>query len=264
LKAKRATIDPRARKLAVTARRRARGHLREEVAQIAGISVTWYTWLEQGRFTNPSPAVLEALAGALQLSAAERKHLYRLARPDLDPRVRSALTARLSPPMSSLLDGLSPHPAYAVNGAWDVLAENDAARALFGSFFGSREHEPNVLARLVLDPAWQALFVDHPRIVETAVAQFRATTADRSRDAAVQALVTSLSARSPLFAGLWRRGQVDELPAWRKTLRIGKRALHFDYATFHPDSEPDDVRITVYTPADELARAAALRLLRRS
>lgn len=257
LKAKRAALDPRAHGVSVTARRRAKGLLREEVAQIAGISVTWYTWLEQGRLTNPSAAVLESLVGTFKLNRAERRHLYRLARPDLNPRLATSVSSRLSPAIRSLLDGLAPHAAYAVNGAWDVLAENAPARAMFGSFFESPDVGSNVLARLFLDPAWEALFVDHAALVETAVAQFRATTATPRNDPAVRALIDSLAARSPKFAELWRRGAVAELPAWRKVLRhpkLGK--LCFDYATFHPDSEPEDIRVTVYTPADRKTRNA--------
>ena len=262
LKAKRAALDPRANKVVVTSRR-AKGLLREEVSRIAGMSVTWYTWLEQGRPTQPSPAVLDALAGALKLTPAERKHLYRLARPDLDARVPSALATRVTPAIAALLEGLAPHPAYAVNGAWDVLAENAPAQALFGSFFASAEVPPNVLARLVLDPSWRELFVDHDRIVESAVAQFRASTAaSRLRDPSIHAVVGLLSRKSERFRALWARTEVTDVPAWRKTLRRGKRLLSFDYATFHPDSEPDDVRITVYTPADAQARAAATRLFR--
>lgn len=263
LKAKRAVLDPRSCNIKVSARRRAQGLLREEVAQIAGISVTWYTWLEQGRLMTPSPAVLESLVGALKLTKAERRHLYRLARPDLDARIRSTLSTRLRPTLSALLDGLAPHPAYAVNGAWEALAENTGARAVFGSFFESPECEPNVLARLFLDPAWQTLFVEHDALIETAVAQFRATTATRLAEPAIGGLIETLAQRSARFAELWHRGAVAEVPAWRKTLRHAKLGLlRFDYATFHPDSEPEDIRITVYTPADARTRAALARIAR--
>ena len=263
LKAKRAAADPHAYAIKVSSRRRAKGLLREEVAQIAGISVTWYTWLEQGRLTTPSAAVLESLVGTFKLNRAERRHLYRLARPDLRAGAPSNMSTRLSPTLGSLLEGLAPHAAYAVNGAWEVLAENSPARTIFGSFFHSRDRHPNVLARLFLDPAWHALFVDHAALLETAVAQFRATTATRRNDPAVRALIDSLSERSSTFAELWRRGAVAELPAWRKILRHPKLGLlSFDYATFHPDSEPEDLRITVYTPAYPKTRSAMARIAR--
>jgi hypothetical protein len=136
---------------------------------------------------------------------------------------------------------------------------------VFGSFFESPDCEPNVLSRLFLDASWRALFLNHEALIETAVAQFRATTATRRAEPAIRALIETLTARSPRFAELWQRADVAEVPAWRKTLRHPKLGLlRFDYATFHPDSEPDDIRITVYTPADARALAAVARLTRRA
>jgi len=139
-------------------RRRAAGLRREEVSQAAGISVTWYTWLEQGRDVRVSPRALNAIADALRLDATERDHLLRLADAAHATRA-SSITQVASEQLVRFVDALS-HPAYAINGMWDVLHANRAATALLGEF---RPEHPtgNVLTRLFLDPAWQRLF--HPR-----------------------------------------------------------------------------------------------------
>ncbi|MER9421633.1 helix-turn-helix domain-containing protein [Mesorhizobium sp. M0317] len=113
-------------------RRRAPGLRREEVAAEAGISTTWYTWLEQGREVNASPQVLRSLARVLKLSRSEQAYLYQLARPDLDWRNRLGEQGLPSAPLLSLLDGLAPHPAYVVNRYWQVVACNHRRRCCLG------------------------------------------------------------------------------------------------------------------------------------
>jgi transcriptional regulator with XRE-family HTH domain len=154
LKAMRDRVSPADAGVAVTSRRRAKGLLREEVAQAAGVSVTWYTWMEQARPTNPSLRVLDGLARALQLDAAEREQLIRLARPDLRPAPPAS--RGLSAPLTTLLHGLAPHPAYATNVRGDVIAWNAPAARLLGDF--AAPGCGNLLRRLFLDPAWRRLF----------------------------------------------------------------------------------------------------------
>jgi transcriptional regulator with XRE-family HTH domain len=257
LKAMRERISPVEAGVAVTPRRRAKGLLREEVAQAAGVSVTWYTWMEQARPTNPSLRVLDGLARALRLDATERAHLVRLARPDLRPA--ATRTAALSAPLDALLHGLAPHPAYAFNARWDVIAWNAPAACLLGAFAPGRD---NVLRRLFLDPGWRSLFAEWDAIARSAVAQFRASTAHLLAEPDLADLVAELQRESPAFAGLWAAQGVEAAPVWMKTLDHPEAGrLRFTYASFQPDSTDEGLRFTIYTPADAQTKQRARALL---
>jgi transcriptional regulator with XRE-family HTH domain len=239
-------------------RRRAKGLLREEVAERAGVSVTWYTWLEQARPTNPSARVLEGLADALQLAAPERAHLFHLARPDLRTAARPA--GALPASLLAVLHGLAPHPVYAIDGCWDVLAWNAPADALFG-FSRFAPGERNLLRAMLLDDAWQRLFGLGEAQLSSVVAQFRASTVHADDRARRRALIAALEAESPLFARLWPEREVAAVNAKRKVIRHPVAgALGFHVANFRPDDAPPRVRFAIYTPADA-ASAARLQAL---
>src|SRR5262249_49931479 len=130
-------------------RRRTPGLRREEVAQLAGVGVTWYTWLEQGRSINASVQVLDAIARTLRLDRAEREHLYRLA------AVRAVTEAKgecLEPEVQAILDGLAPLPAVVYNGRYDVLAWNATYAGLFPGLTSARGPERNVLWQMFTMP----------------------------------------------------------------------------------------------------------------
>lgn len=243
-------------------RRRTPGLLREEVAELAGTSLTWYTWMEQARPTKPSLRVLDGLAKALRLEPVERQHLVRLARPDLEAGEPCSASAQLSSTLAEFVDRLAPHPAYALNGRWDVIAWNQPARLVFGDFAALAPAQRNVLHRLLFDPHWRELFVDWEEVVARAVAQFRAATARQANERWLHDFTTTLSAQSPRFRALWAQRRVASPPALRKRLRhrpLG--TLDFHYATLWPDSAPQDVRLTVYTPADAATAAIVGRAL---
>lgn len=251
LRDRRAKVQPGTVGISVRRRRRAQGLLREEVAELAGVSVTWYTWLEQARPTNPSARTLEGLAQALCLDAVERAHLFRLARPDLNPNASASAGDAIPPALLELLKGLAPHPAYVIDARWDILAWNRPAEIVFGGFAHLDAEERNVLHRLLFDPCWQALFVENESIVAGAVAQFRATTAHLSTNASVKRFVAQLSAKSERFKQLWDAQNVAQSQALRKSLRHEAAGLlAFDYATLRPDGTPPGMRFTIYTPAD--------------
>ena len=236
----------------VRRRRRAKGLLREEVADLAGVSLTWYTWIEQARPTNPSRRVLDGLARALQLDAVERAHLFRLARPDLKPQAARVKLGRLSAPLLEVLHGLAPHPAYAIDGLWNLLAWNEPAGVVFG-FDDMKPGERNVLRAMLLYRPWRTLFANWETIVESVVAQFRAATPHLSDDPVYQAFVEQTRAASPLFDSLWDRGRVAGAQANQKILhhpQLG--SLRFNYATLRPDGAAPDVRFSIYvgTPPD--------------
>ena len=133
LRSRRERLSPQATGIAAGARRRTPGLRREEVAMIAGVGTTWYTWLEQGRDVRPSVEVLTALCEALRLDAAERRHLFTLAGRQ-QPERRRIVPGKVEGPLLHMLQSLVLQPAYVVGPRWDVLAWNDAAVAIFGDY----------------------------------------------------------------------------------------------------------------------------------
>lgn len=206
--------------------------------------------------TNPSLHLLDRLAKVLKLDPVERTHLFQLARPDAQTRQKPAASRQLDPSLALLLRGLPPHPAYAFDALWNVIAWNEAAAALLGAFDTSDPLRGNVLVRLFCDPAWRQLFTDWEAITQSAVAQYRAATATLHRNPQRRAIVSSLQQASPRFAALWQAQDVAASPAWRKVLDHPEAGrLAFDYAALSADASDDPVRFTIYTPADaETAR----------
>ena len=231
--------------------RRAIGLRREEVAIEAGISVTWYTWLEQGRPVRVSRRTLRSIARALRLDATERAHLLTLADAASASPLRRQLTATASPALVALADGLNPQPAYIVNGLWDVLYATDAARRVFGEFDAKAGITDNILRRLFLDADWRDRFADWDVVSRSAVAQFRVATAGLVGWPRWNRFVARLCDESPLFAEQWERHELAAAFARDKVVRhpeLGE--LSFVYASVAPDGEPADVRLILYTPAD--------------
>ena len=136
LRTRRAALQPGDVGLPVGGRRRTPGLRREEVAQLAGVGTTWYTWLEQGREVRASLDVLEALARALRLNQAERTHLILLGRGEAPPPCKNP-AERVSSTLRRLIENLGPNPAYILGRRWDYLAWNDAAVTLLGDFGAS-------------------------------------------------------------------------------------------------------------------------------
>ncbi|HEV8390195.1 MAG TPA: helix-turn-helix transcriptional regulator [Dongiaceae bacterium] len=250
LKDRRARIAPGVVGVPVGARRRARGLLREEVAMIAGVGVTWYTWLEQARPIKPSVRVLGSIARALRLSDVERTHLFKLARPDLEPAPPAQLATAISYALQRTMDALAPNPAYAVNAVWDVIGWNKPAALIFGDFGRIEAERRNLLYLIFCDPDWKELFREWETISAFAVAQFRESTARLGGDARFKELVRMLEQDSESFRQHWRRRDVHRPIPQSKILdhpRAGR--LNLEYSTFQADSDRD-VRLTIYTPGD--------------
>ncbi|GAA1933045.1 helix-turn-helix transcriptional regulator [Kitasatospora viridis] len=186
-------------------RRRTPGLRREEVAQLAGLSVDYYTRLEQGRGNRPSAPLLAALARALRLTARERDHLFRLAGQE-PPRTTRALT-HLSPALLLLLDRLHDTPAQLLSRLGDVLARNRMAVALFGDRSQQPPRERNLAWSWFTDPASRARFApaEHERLAHGLVAELRAVRAADPDCPEGAELVAELLAASAEFTELWER-----------------------------------------------------------
>lgn len=233
---------------------------REEVAIEAGISVTWYTWLEQGRPVRVSRRTLDGLGRALRLDATERVHLIRLARAVAGADKPNEITTAATPSLHAMADGLEPHAVYVVNGLWDVLYANESARTMFGDFGEVPGVTDNVLRRLYLDARWRTLFPDWLAVSGAAVAQFRAATGHMVGTPRWREFIRALARESADFAKRWERHELASAFPRHKTVRGamgGERS--FLYASVAPDGEPPDVRLIVYTAVADVTGGAKPR-----
>ncbi|WP_433450228.1 helix-turn-helix transcriptional regulator [Streptomyces sp. CA-142005] len=204
----RARLDPTDVGLAPGARRRTPGLRREEVASLAGMSVDYYTRLEQCRGPRPSRQMLTALARALRLTDDERDHLFHLA--GEEPPRRETASAHVRPGLLLVLDRLHDAPALVVTDCGQVLAQNALSRALSGDALARPARERNLVRRFFLDPAGRGLFPpeDMPDHARQHVANLRAVAAARPDDPEPAALVAELRAASEEFARLWDEHEV--------------------------------------------------------
>ncbi|HVO04493.1 MAG TPA: helix-turn-helix transcriptional regulator [Candidatus Cybelea sp.] len=249
LKSRRARLSPDDVGLPVGARRRTKGLRREEVASLAGVGLTWYTWFEQGRDIRVSPDFLENVARALRLNGAERQHLYLL----LDGEVaKAALTERrVSRALQRMIDGIPHYAAYIRTPRWDVIAWNKTAARLFG--FGRKTQEERNLMRMIfIDPEFRAMIPNLDTSGPMTVARFRGEYAKYRGDPVMDALVKELQQRSSEFRLWWRRHDVMTSSEGIKTLRIRGKDVLFEHASFSVNGEPD-LTLVVYAPLDAAA-----------
>ena len=246
LRDRRAKLDPAAFGFPLE-RRRTPGLRREEVAQRANVSATWYTWLEQGRGGAPSADVLDRIARALMLTDVEREHLFLLAlgRP---PEVRYHAVEGVTPRLQRVLDALELSPAFVRTATWDLVAWNRAAAAVLGHDGAVAAGQRNILRRLFCDPQVRAQ-PDWDGFARFAVAVFRADAARAGAAKNVEALVDELSLLSPEFGALWRDNDVQTHGEGTKQLRHPVAGLiALEYSAFAVDGRPD-LAMMIYNPA---------------
>jgi transcriptional regulator with XRE-family HTH domain len=245
LRARRARVDPVAAGFPASHRRRATGLRREELSSLAGVAVSWLAKLEQGRANAVSPDVLDALAHALGLDAAERLHLFALAGLRADSTER--LTPRVTPALRTLLAALEPNPAYLLDRAWNIVAWNDAEADLFP---GLARHEgtPNLLELVFHDPELARLMADHDDERVRLVAQLRAHAVEWPDDPERTDVVERLVETSPHFARLW---QAHDVAPFMTTRRVFDHPTHGRLAYDHHRLAVLDqagAQLVVYTP----------------
>jgi transcriptional regulator with XRE-family HTH domain len=232
-----------------SARRRTPGLRREEVAQRANVSATWYTWLEQGRGGAPSANVLDRIARALMLTDVEREHLFLLAlgRP---PGGQHQATEGVTPRLQRVLDALELSPAYVKNATWDIIAWNRAATAVLADYAVLAPEQRNSLRLVFCNPGVRAAMANWESDARFVVAAFRADTARAGMTEDVKALVDELCGLSPEFAAMWRdndvRGSYGEIAKHLRHPIAGLIAL--EYSAFAVDGRPD-LSMVIYNPA---------------
>lgn len=258
LRDRRQRIDPTS--LGLGGRRRTAGLRREEVAQRAHISPTWYTWLEQGRGGAPSARVLDSLAAALMLTEAEREHLFLLAIGRL-PKPQVLAAAGISARLQRFLDAMPMIPATVATACWDIIGWNRAAQVVLSDYEKMAPEDRNILRRIFLDPATRAAQAEWEPVARFLVATFRAETARAGDGGRAQALVAELSALSPDFVRLWQENDVQTTGEGVKTIRhpqVG--TIRLEYSSFAVDGRPD-LRMMIYNPAGEDALSKLRQLL---
>jgi transcriptional regulator with XRE-family HTH domain len=252
LRARRARIGPSDVGLVPGTRRRTPGLRREEVAQLSGIGVTWYTWLEQGRPIRVSVQVLDAVARTLRLDRAEQEHLYRLAGVPAVPS--DTTTGTVSPEVREIVAALDPLPASLTNGRYDLLATNEAYKDLFARWHTTPCHCRNVLWCCFVEPYLRHCYVNFEEEMSRVVATLRARFAQHLNEPAWTGFIHRLSTASPEFAAMWARHDVAVPAAHTKNFLHPTAGLLRLHATNLSVASLPEAWLTVYTPADEDTR----------
>ena len=248
LRSRRERIAPQQVGVTYNGRRRTPGLRREEVAQLSGVGVTWYTWLEQGRDIHVSEQVLTAIARTLMLDRDERSHLFALAGAT-DQTIVNECHA-VSPQLHATLAKLEPYPACVQTGKYDVLAYNRAYNNLIVSFDELPVEDRNCMWLLFTDPRWRKVVVEWEDAAARMVANLRGLMAEHVGDATWKSFVARLRAASPEFAELWARHEVRGIENKPKRLRhreLGLLKFEMTNTWLAPRSGR---RMLVYVPAD--------------
>ena len=230
-------------------RRRTAGLRREEVAERAGMSVNWYSWLEQGRGGTPSPSALDRLSQALILTEPERRHLFLLGLGRLpEDRYRPLLTA--TPRLQRVLDSLAPSPAIVRTATWDVIAWNTAAIVL-DDYDAYPAEQRNIMRLLFLEPGARCVNPDWLALARFIVGIFRADVVRAEVRPIVQPLLDELNAKSPEFAAMWSDSKVHgACDGVRRLLHPVLGELELEFSSFNVDGQSDLV-LLIYTPTTD-------------
>ncbi len=255
LRTRRAGLAPGDVGMPAAGRRRTPGLRREEVAVLAGVGVSWYTWLEQGRDITVSAEVLDAIAAALRLTGPERGHLYLLA--GLNPPPAKAAQDAVSPQARQLVDAWEQRPAMLRDRYWNVLAFNDTARAVFG--FGDTAH--NCLITFFTHPWYRAMNDVWLSAAPAVVAAYRADAAHAPGDPQFRKAIDYLTSVSPEFTELWQRHEVGVPRQAVNALRHPEAGeLWFDAATLTFTDHPH-WHLVLYNPRPDTDTAQRLASL---
>jgi transcriptional regulator with XRE-family HTH domain len=256
LRSRRERLHPSDVGLPAGERRRARGLRREEVAQLASVSVTYYTFLEQGRDIRPSRPVLDALADALRMTPAERDLLHDLVHGE--PPAADG-PEKLPAAVADLVDRLDPHPAYVKGRRWDILAANRAARVLWTDWPARPTAERNMVWWTFLDPAARSVFVEWEAEASEMLGRFRAAAARHAGDPAFAELTERLLDGSPEARAWWPRHDVAPIGSGIKRLRhpaLGELTL--EHVVLQLADDPEQKLVSYSASPDDEPRIAAL------
>ena len=253
LRNRRAGLTPQRAGLPSGPRRRTPGLRREEVAELAGISVALYTWLEQGRDVAYSRRTIDAIAKALQLPQAERTHLFYLA----FEHHHAEPSEEISPALRRMVGSLPAHPVFVLDHAWDIVLQNEAADAVFQRQTSDRV---NILEAIFMDEDTHALFDDWRKSAQGLLEIFRLDYAMYTEDTHVASVVDRLRSESPFFEELWQRYGVRTHPEDQRELTHPTAGRLLLEPSTYVVSEAPSMRLLLFTPCDHetASRIAAL------
>src|SRR3984957_10794745 len=262
LKSCRARREPASVGLVPAARRRSKGLRREDVAALAGLSATWYTWLEQGRNVHPSEQILERLSGALGLSAAERDYLFMLAQrppPPLGPTHGEPLR----PAVQRMLDAINV-PALVHTRRWDVVAWNSVWSQCFPDFGARPPTDRNLLRILLTEADFQRSPDEQEDIARRILPTVRLDYTQAGDDPAFDELIEELSAACPIFDRLWHSPEISHFPEGIYTATYpGIGAIGFEHTAYSVAASPN-LRLLMFCPAEAASEARYSQLLRQA
>lgn len=260
LATRRGRLSPKELGLPDTTRRRTPGLRREEVAQLSGVSITWYTWLEQGRDIQVSDQVLESIATALQLGIDERNHLFRLANKQV-PGSLPAIVETVNPALQTVVDNMRTGPAWAIDYKWDIFVWNQSACEVFGDFGELPAKDRNILRFVFTDEQLRRHLEDWESFAQSMLATFRASCSRYVGTLWFAKLVEELKESSPEFREWWPLHEVRSTPVKRIQFnhpRLGK--LEFNNVSFQVMNNPE-LRMCVYAAELESETSSKIQQL---
>lgn len=248
LRAKRESLQPADVGLPTTERRRTPGLRREEVATLASVGVTWYTWLEQGRDITVSTPILDSIASALRLEGQELEHLYMLAGKALPEQ--NIADRRITEVMERLLATAGEIPAYIADRYWNIIAVNELGRYIFGL-----TPESNCLVKFFTDEQYASRYPFRDVAADMMVAQFRQRAAAFPSDTSFQLIADDLAQDSTEFEEIWKEHRVNQDPHLEVAYDhpvLGR--LYFDSVVLSPVNA-DDIMLFMYIARPETSEA---------
>lgn len=262
LKSQRAKISPESAGLPAGTRRRTPGLRREEVAQLAGVSTTWYTWLEQGRDIQASPSVLDCVAAALRLNADERRYLYSLAADGgAAARLSESAAAPIPPALRKIIDELTYCPVIVSDRMCNIVAWNEAASFVFLDFERIPAEERNMIRLLFARREFRRLAVNWEQFASGFLSLFRSYYGRHVGDGWYNLFLAEMTAGYPEFRDMWEHGQVSYAPEVHLEFRHAKAGKMVYELTSLGMSGQEDLRLSIYTPAAGTTTESKLRRL---
>lgn len=260
LKTRRAKILPSQVGLTTATRRRTPGLRREEVAQLAGVGITWYTWLEQGREIHVSAQVIESISKVLLLDTQERNHLYLLANQPLPVDIPE-YQGTVSPLLQHFLDSLLYSPSIMIDQRWNVIAWNNAACAILGEFGKMNSRQRNIVWAMFIDEKYKQLYADWDSYAKALVGNFRSTCGKYIEDPWLLQFVNELKKKSVEFNRLWSLHEITSNNEVYKQLNhpiVG--VLDFEVCNFEVSNDAV-LKMIVHTPLLGTDTADKMKLL---
>jgi transcriptional regulator with XRE-family HTH domain len=258
LKSCRARLPPAAVGLPQAARRRTPGLRREDVAALAGLSATWYTWLEQGRDVRASDRILESLSRTLRLSSEERDYLFSLAQSRPAP-LQPTLTAEVPETVKRTLDALNV-PAEVITMRWDVIYWNPMVKRCFRDYGALPPERRNLMRILMTSPEYQEDTAEYEAMARRVVAKLRVDYSQAAGNPAFDVLIEELNQASPMFRELWRSPEIRSRSEGVHLLKHPQLGgITFEHTSYVVEGAPS-LRVVIFSPHDRESSEKVARL----